>query len=335
MNGHAERTNGLSRKLVKELVVGREYLSTEVSVMLGWKPKAVSMAGGVSTPNGADAQVLWITLNKPESFPKPYKDHIFGTTLFWTAQQGKQNAENNLIKDLRDTFVFIQEYAKTPYYYFGRAIDIRMQLSSEYNVPSHVIFDLPEYDFYCKDNCINPVGLNPFAYFEHNQNYVSPRYRNYNVRFDSSEYVAALSNQSDYRNESIKLWDGKCAVTGMDNISWLTLNHVKPIRESFDYEKRDPNNSILLIPSYGKLFRRGDISFDAGSGNILIPSDSDSSAINNLQKMHIDDNARINIVNDSVAEYLDYHNRYIFQFKQMEDQCNSSLMDKVIDMSFL
>ena len=60
----------------------------------------------------------------------------------------------------------------------------------------------------------------------------------------------------------MRLWGGRCAVTGLDLPLLLRASHIKPWRDSDNRERLDPYNGLLLSPSY-------DAAFDWGSSPSL------------------------------------------------------------------
>ena len=75
--------------------------------------------------------------------------------------------------------------------------------------------------------------------------------------------------QGIYRDGLIKLWGGKCSVTGLDHQPLLTASHMKPWRDSNSIERLDPNNGLLLSPALNAVFDKGLVSF-APNGAIMI-----------------------------------------------------------------
>jgi putative restriction endonuclease len=68
--------------------------------------------------------------------------------------------------------------------------------------------------------------------------------------------------QNLFRNALINHWDGKCALTGLDNNELLIASHIKPWRACDNNERVNPNNGFLLSAHIDKLFDTGMISFD-------------------------------------------------------------------------
>lgn len=77
--------------------------------------------------------------------------------------------------------------------------------------------------------------------------------------------------QSKFREKVVRFW-GVCAVTGVNEPSYLIASHIKPWQLSTDREKLDGENGLLLAPTLDKLFDMGHISFD--ESGLLISSQS-------------------------------------------------------------
>ena len=127
------------------------------------------------------------------------------------------------------------------------------------------------------------------------------------------------TKQQDFRDSAIKLWNGECAVTGVDDTSWLIASHIKTWRESSSQERLDPHNSLLLSPNYDKLFDRGVISFNPDNGKIILPEVLTYSLWKNLERLGIDDEKHLKFVPNGTDRYLDYHRKRVFGYKPSSD----------------
>ena len=113
--------------------------------------------------------------------------------------------------------------------------------------------------------------------------------------------VISRVGQGYYRQELIKKFNGKCAVTSIDREEILIASHIVPWRLSTDEERLDVDNGILLSPLYDALFDKHLISFK-DDGEILI---ANSIKDDNL-KTNIRLNAKI-IVTEGMKKYLSRH----------------------------
>lgn len=80
--------------------------------------------------------------------------------------------------------------------------------------------------------------------------------------------IRARVGQGAFRASLIKLWNGKCAVTGVSILDLLRASHVKPWAISSNHERLDPYNGLLLIANLDAAFDKRLISF-TDDGEIL------------------------------------------------------------------
>ena len=100
----------------------------------------------------------------------------------------------------------------------------------------------------------------------------------------------------------------KCKICGLDEEPLLIASHIKPWKDSNNFEKLDIYNGFLLCPNHDKLFDSGLISFDA-AGLILV---SDKISEKNYSKLNIDKTIKIEIFAGNL-KYLAWHRDYIFK----------------------
>jgi hypothetical protein len=77
--------------------------------------------------------------------------------------------------------------------------------------------------------------------------------------------------QGRFRTDVLRLWHGKCCVTGSSTLDALRASHIKSWRQSSKEECRDPRNGLPLIATLDALFDRGLITFGK-EGDLLISS---------------------------------------------------------------
>ena len=329
MNGLAEKQDGLARKLVTNLIVGKTYTLENLANLLGVQPTAVQRKG-VLTRAGSDAQLLLITLEKDKYHPQEYFDHLDDTTLFWSGQNRVRKVEKNIINATHDSFIFIQKKRRLPYFYYGRAIPIRTHISNEIDVPSRIIFDLPEYAGYREQVRKQNTTTNDFLVAEPHIQYRPKISLIVPETTDKEILYKVRTAQTQYRNNVLSFWDNQCAVTGVDDVKWLIASHIKPWRESTVSERIDPKNSLLLTPNYDKLFDRGVISFNPNDGKIILPEQLSMSMWSNLNKLNINEDIHLRKVPDGVDAFLDYHNKYVFNFEPSSTITNEELIEDLL-----
>lgn len=84
--------------------------------------------------------------------------------------------------------------------------------------------------------------------------------------------IHARIGQGGYRKRMLRIWDGKCAVTGCSIESVLVASHTKPWATSTNLERLDEYNGLLLAASIDRLFDVGLVSF-SDDGKLLCKKD--------------------------------------------------------------
>ncbi len=294
------RLGGASFRVKQCLSVGQVCTMEDIANALGCKPSAVR--GGVYHAENADCIAILVTLEKG-SETTPYQDSLFESSslLFWEGQKVKRVAENAFASGL-DCHVFIHRIRRSVYIYYGRAVVLRQQIN-QIDTPSRFVLYLPEYE-----------SLNQNQQIQHEV--IAEMNASYFVGSTERQNIQTIrTRQSTYRQDVIALWHGQCAVTGVDETKWLIASHIKPWRESTDFERVDPKNSLLLSPNYDKLFDRGVISFNASNGKILLPEKMSASFWRNLERLGITDDKCLSFMPDGTEKYLSYHQKMIFGYE--------------------
>lgn len=119
--------------------------------------------------------------------------------------------------------------------------------------------------------------------------------------------ITSRVGQGWYRQNLIKKWGGRCAVTGFDRIELLIASHIVPWKDASDFERLDVENGILLSPNVDALFDRHLISFQ-DDGNIII---DDSLTDNDLKLLNIKRNMKLSHVSSGMVKYLSKHRKKI------------------------
>jgi len=119
--------------------------------------------------------------------------------------------------------------------------------------------------------------------------------------------IEARIGQGKYRKSLLDFW-GMCSVTKYSKIDFLIASHIKPWKDSSDFEKMDPYNGLLLKPNLDKLFDYGYITFD-DDGNIII---SNLLTKDDRQNMGVSIDMKLFIIHKEHKPYLEYHRNKIF-----------------------
>ncbi|MCM3654313.1 HNH endonuclease [Metabacillus litoralis] len=114
--------------------------------------------------------------------------------------------------------------------------------------------------------------------------------------------------QQKFRNDLLQLWEGKCALCGIDLSELLRASHSKPWKDSSNEERLDPFNGVLLCCNHDALYDKGFIAFD-GQGRLHISSvicDDD------YLKYGLVPSTKIQIHSENKA-YFKWHKKNIFR----------------------
>tara|TARA_Y100001936_G_scaffold226829_1_gene246572 strand:- start:52 stop:744 length:693 start_codon:yes stop_codon:yes gene_type:complete len=120
--------------------------------------------------------------------------------------------------------------------------------------------------------------------------------------------VNARVGQGNYRKELLKIWNNSCSISRINNKKILIAGHIKPWRDSDNFERLDPYNGFLLLPNLDKLFDRGLISFK-NTGEIII---SDEIKQEHFDALGISKETKIKLFEQN-KKYLDFHRENIFK----------------------
>lgn len=118
--------------------------------------------------------------------------------------------------------------------------------------------------------------------------------------------VQARIGQGTYRDDLLKLWGQRCAVSGVDIPDVLIASHVKAWKRSSNSERLDPHNGLPLAASIDRLFDKGLISFDE-RGALLVKECLD---LNRLATVGLSADSRLTQMPDRLAGYLRDHRQH-------------------------
>jgi hypothetical protein len=105
---------------------------------------------------------------------------------------------------------------------------------------------------------------------------------------------------------NVRLNESGCRVTGVTDPSLLIASHIKPWKDSTDFEKLDGANGLLLAPHVDRLFDKGLISF-SDNGDLLIAPQLDRSI---LIAWGIRDGLNVGAFTPQQGVYLAYHREF-------------------------
>lgn len=122
---------------------------------------------------------------------------------------------------------------------------------------------------------------------------------------EKQQLIFSRIGQGNFRKLLIKYW-GKCCLTELNFPAMLIASHIKPWKNSDNYERLDVYNGLLLTPTLDRLFDQGYISFD-DQGKIIF-----SSIIkDHLITLNLSSEMKISLQKDHL-KYIKYHRENIF-----------------------
>lgn len=115
--------------------------------------------------------------------------------------------------------------------------------------------------------------------------------------------------QARYRAALMALWNGACALTGLDIPELLRASHAKPWCDATDNERLDPFNGFLLEARFDLLFDQGLITFD-DDGAIMT---SARLTADHCGRLGITPDMRLRFIRPAHLPYLAWHRERVFQ----------------------
>lgn len=120
--------------------------------------------------------------------------------------------------------------------------------------------------------------------------------------------VKSRRGQGVFRH-NVEQIEKSCRVTGLRDLQHLRASHIKPWKDSDDYEKLDGHNGLMLSPHVDHLFDRGWILFE--DNGMLVPSPKLDALV--LQSWRIEPDRQPKPFVPRQIEYLEYHRELVFQ----------------------
>ena len=115
--------------------------------------------------------------------------------------------------------------------------------------------------------------------------------------------INARIGQGGYRRRMLNVWQGRCALTGVDVPEVLVASHAKSWAASSNEERLDEYNGLLLAGTIDKLFDAGLISF-ADDGRLLT---STALNVSQLRSMGCPESMRLRSIHERHRPYLKDH----------------------------
>jgi len=112
--------------------------------------------------------------------------------------------------------------------------------------------------------------------------------------------------QHRFRRMVLARWNSCCAATGAD--IFINASHIKPWRDSSNFDRINPDNGIALSPLYDKAFDQGYISF-ADNGALLVADKFRE----RLLRLGMNLEISISGLTEDYRPFLQYHRQNIFK----------------------
>ena len=305
MQGIAELQDGMSRRMRDRFQISdiQTYSYADIYRTLGYsesESKGIVQQGALTR---GDAVVIRVS-EKTRSDATNFEDVVDydNFILYWLGQEGKKKSEFDIISGKYDVFFFLR-IAKNTYKYLGRIKLLRFDQEEQRGISSRMIFEMSEYAEYRHIKIVSNTPVN----------------KKLTVETTKTIQQEIRIAQGKYRKDSLELWHHQCAVTGIKEEALLIAGHIKPWRYSSNIERVDPLNSIILSPTYDKLFDRGFITFSFSDGSIIIPEKEKPDFYNDLDKLGITGNEKLSMLTEDISLYLKYHKNNIYRFRKTKD----------------
>ena len=119
--------------------------------------------------------------------------------------------------------------------------------------------------------------------------------------------------QQRFRKNLLPLWEGKCALCGINLSDLLIASYAKPWKDSSGEERLDPYNGVLLCRNHAVLFAKGFISFN-GQGKLAISTEINE---NHYEMYRLEQDLKIRIHLEN-KRFFKWHKRNIFKSYDLE-----------------
>lgn len=266
------------------LTVGKFYDRNFLTDLWGYKGHQ-AISKGVVTPSNSNSIVLFVTKEKQRSSPQ-YNDYIIDDYLYWDGEEkgGNNNRIINATRNHHPIHLFYRYKHHTDFKYMG----VIHLVSFIEDAPFKFIFNIsPE---------TNPV---PLLINEPSSTYGNK---------ETERQTMSLSRigQGKFRVDLLNLWEA-CSITDVRIPEILKASHIKPWKESSNFERLDPYNGLMLTPTLDSLFDRGFISFE-NSGQIIISKEIEAYT----KILNIEPQMKLRKQFESNGNYLEYHRDEVY-----------------------
>jgi len=282
------------------LEIGKDY---DRKVLAGlWGLVGFQAIGrGVFTPKDMGQIFLFVTRERL-GWMTPYNNFLDDDLLFWDGEKGHGSDDRiaSASRNGEEIHLFYRDRRTTPFTYHGKVVMVRCNRFTDR--PSEFVFNVVTIAAELAPAASMQVAEEPADYVV-----ISEAGMNSIDRAVTSKSRGIA--QRLFRGNLLRLWQGACAVTSVQEPRVLRSSHIKPWTNSNVQEKVDHFNGLLLVPNLDTLFNEGLISF-RDDGRILVSPDWHT---NDQRRMHITPDLHLRTVHPESWPYLEFHRDVMFE----------------------
>ncbi len=287
-------------RFTEPLEIGKGY-DRKVLARLWGLAGFQAIGRGVFTPKGVGQIFLFVTRERL-GWMTQYNNFLDGDLLFWDGEKGHGSDDRiaGASRDGEEIHLFYRDHRLTPFTYHGKVVMLRCNRFTDR--PSEFVFNVvaiaarlaPDESMHLAEEpadfaILSEAGMNSI------DRAVTRKSRGIAQRL--------------FRGNLLRLWQGACAVTSVQEPRVLRSGHIKPWADSNVQEKVDHFNGLLLVPNLDALFNERLISF-RNDGRILVASDW---RVDDKRRMHITPDLHLRKVHPESWPYLEFHRDKMFE----------------------
>jgi hypothetical protein len=255
---------------------------------------------GVFTPKGLGQIFLFVTRERL-GWMTPYKNFLDGDLLFWDGEKGHGTDDRivNASRNGEEIHLFYRDHRLTPFTYHGKVVMIRCNRFTDR--PSEFVFNVVAI-------AKNLAPAESMQLAEEPADYAVLSEAGMNSIDRAVTTKSRGIAQRLFRGNLLRLWQGSCAVTSVQEPRVLRSSHIKPWVDLNVQEKVDHFNGLLLIPNLDVLFNEKLISFRNDGRMLVSPNWRDD----DKRRMHITSDLHLREVHPESFPYLEFHRDLMF-----------------------
>src|ERR1022692_180506 len=255
----------------------------------------------VFTPKGV-GQIFLLVTRERLGWMTQYNNFLDSDLLFWDGEKGHGSDDRiaNASRNGEEIHLFYRHHRLTPFTYHGKVIMIRCNRFTDH--PSEFVFNVVAMATELAPAESIQLAEEPADYAIISEAGMNSIDREVTTK---SRGIA----QRLFRGSLLRLWQGTCAVTSVQEPRVLRSSHIKPWNTSNVQEKVDHFNGLLLIPNLDTLFNEVLISFK-NDGRMLVSPDWQT---DDKRRMHITPDLHLRKVHPQSWPYLEFHRDIVFE----------------------